>query len=48
MMIEDLRGKAMPITGGAVPKRRVFEAARTVQTPMHEPSVRRFLEEHFA
>ncbi len=48
MMIEDLRGKAVLITGGTVPRRQDFEPTRSIEALMHEPDARRFLEEHFA
>jgi hypothetical protein len=38
----------MPIAGDTVPGRQAFKATHTVEALMHEPGVRRFLEEHFA
>jgi hypothetical protein len=48
MIGDELRGEAVPIAGEAMVKRQTFEGMRTVETAMHEPDVRRFLEEHFA
>ncbi len=48
MIGDELRGAAVPIAGGTVPRGQAFEPTRTVEALMHERDVRRFLEEHFA